>query len=154
MVMLFLKPEGEPFPSVKITLTCSRALAVSFQILRHPGIPAAAVDVTCIMVKFFGLHLGAQGARFDGLAGILSAKAGGLVTPYAVRSNKLNEPERRSLLFIDRSHGAVSAVNLKPNSVIIKHYLMICATINHCARNSGSIPLCTTIFCRTGKCET
>jgi hypothetical protein len=44
--------------------------------LRHPGIPAAAVDVVGIVVKFFGLQLGAQGAGLDGLAGIVGVEAG------------------------------------------------------------------------------
>jgi hypothetical protein len=44
--------------------------------LRHPGIPAAAVDFAGIVVKFFGLQLGAQGAGLDGLAGIVGADAG------------------------------------------------------------------------------
>src|SRR5208337_3825981 len=104
MVMLLLKPKSEPFPSVKIAFKSAGALTMTFKILRHPGVPATAVDGAGIVIKFLGLHLGARGAGLDGLTGIFSAEAGGFVAPDAVGVNKLDEPERRSLFFIDQGH--------------------------------------------------
>jgi hypothetical protein len=70
---------------------------MSFEVLRHPGVPAAVVDLTGVPVEFFGFHLGAQGACLDGFAGIVCPEAGGFVAPCAVGVNVLDKPERRVL---------------------------------------------------------
>jgi hypothetical protein len=112
MVMLFLQPECQPFPTAGIAFQGEGAFAVPFEVLRHPSIPPAAADFTGSPVQFFGFKLRTQGAGFDGFAGIVCPEAGGLVPPRAVCVNELDEPEGRILFSVNGCHkpSAVCAV--------------------------------------------
>ena len=110
MVVLFLQPECQPLPVAGVAFQRARAVAVPLQILRHPCIPTATADFTGTAVEFFGFKLRAQGACLHGFAGIVRPQAGGFVAPYAVGVNKLNEPERRVLFFVNRCHNSVQFV--------------------------------------------
>src|ERR1700678_1620641 len=100
--MLFLQPERKPRPSAGVAFQRARALAVPFQVLRHPGIPAAASDLAGAAIEFFGFKLRSQGACLDGLSRIVRPQASGLIAPLAVGVNELNPPERRILSSVNR----------------------------------------------------
>ena len=72
MVVFFLQPKRQPFPSIKVTLQCEWTFAMPIEILRHLSIPAAAFDLTSVAVEFLGFKLRPHSARLDGLAGIVS----------------------------------------------------------------------------------
>src|ERR1039458_2561336 len=101
MVMPFLQPERQPFPSVKIAVMSARAFAMPFQILRHPGIPTVTADFTGIAVEFLRFQLRPQRTGLDRFAGIVGAEARRFVAPCAVAVNELDKPERRILLAIN-----------------------------------------------------
>ena len=100
----FLQPECQPRPTAGVALQSERTFAVPFKVLWNPSVPTTATDLTGVAVEFFGFELRAQGACFDGFAGIVCPQTGGFVASDAVGVNELDEPEWRMLLFVKRCH--------------------------------------------------